>query len=105
MPPPWFFFSLRNNPKLTMINVNYILGITNDTKIFNPDSPQAGSIIIAANDLVGATTHIKSYPKSYPKSYQWLKDNLKPLDHVGYSYLVFKLKPEDLPQILVDRED
>ena len=102
--PPWFFFSLRNNPKLTTINANDLLGITNDTKIFDPDRPQAGSIIIAANDLVGATTQIKSYPKSYPKSYQWIKENLKPVDHVGYSYLVFKLQPEDLPQILVGRE-
>ena len=103
--PAWFFFVLRNNPKFAMINLNDILGITDDTKIFNPDEPQAGSIIIAANDLVGATTYMPAYPESYPKTYQWINENLEPIDHVNYSYLVFKLQPEDLPQILVDRED
>ena len=33
-----------------------------------------------------------------PKTYQWIRDNLKHVDHVAYSYLVFKIQPQDLPQ-------
>lgn len=53
----------------------------------NPDRPQAGLTVIAANDLVGITSN--------PKRFQWLREKLRPVDHVAYSYLVFNIKPQD----------
>ena len=55
-------------------------------KLFNPKQPQSGLMIISANILVGIT--------DYP-NYQWIKENLKPIDHLAYSYLVFEIKPQD----------
>jgi hypothetical protein len=54
-----------------------------------PAQPQAGLVVIAANDLVGIM--------SKPERFQWIREKLKPVDHVAYSYLVFDIKPQDLP--------
>ena len=58
-------------------------------RIFDPETPNSGTVVISANELVGIVTK--------PKRYQWIRENLRPVDHIAYSYLVFKIKPQDLP--------
>ena len=55
-----------------------------------PETKLPTKIVISANRLVGIAGD--------PKTYQWIRDNLKPVDHVAYSYLVFKIQPQDLPR-------
>lgn len=60
-------------------------------KVFDPEQPKAGSVVIGANDLVGIVGN--------PNRFKWIRKNLKPVDHVAYSHLVFKIQPQDLEQI------
>ncbi len=57
--------------------------------ILDPRGPTAGRVIVRVNDLVGL------YPAAHP-SYAWLRDHFAPVDHVGYSWLVYDVSPEDL---------
>jgi len=58
-------------------------------------SPQykitSGLIVVNANDLVGVTVK--------PEMYQWLRENFKPVDTVAYSYLVYKITPEQIDRL------
>jgi hypothetical protein len=58
-------------------------------RIFYPETPNSGIVVISANELVGIVAK--------PKRYQWIIENLRPVEHIAYSYLVFKIKPQDLP--------
>ena len=80
---------LQKHPEVMYSRANDNLGLSPE-RIFNPEQPQAGLVVISANDLVGIT--------AAPKRFQWFRQNLKPIDHVAYSYLVFKINPQDLPQ-------
>jgi hypothetical protein len=56
--------------------------------------PDSGLVVIRANDLVGIHR---------PERFKWLRDNYRPVGHVAYSYLVFKLttgspRPDGVPQ-------
>lgn len=55
----------------------------------DPGSPTAGRLLISVNDLVGLT------PGSHQR-YAWLRDAFEPVDHVGYSWLVYDVTPDDL---------
>ncbi|NET13004.1 MAG: hypothetical protein F6K08_09150 [Okeania sp. SIO1H6] len=57
----------------------------------NPQKFQADLVVVGANQLLGITTN--------PKNFQWLRENKKPVDHVAYSHLVFKIEPQDLEDI------
>lgn len=57
-------------------------------QIFDPESPTPGLVVITANQLVGII--------GKSNRYQWIKENLQPVDHVAYSYLVFNITPQDL---------
>ena len=57
-------------------------------KEVNPQKFQADLVVVGANQLLGITTN--------PKNFQWLRENKKPVEHVAYSYLVFKIQPQDL---------
>ena len=66
------------------------LGLPSD-KIFRPDQPKIGKVVIGANELVGITPN--------PDDFRWIKNNLKPVAHIAYSFLVFEIKPQDLQPI------
>ena len=58
--------------------------------VVEPEAPQAGWILVGANKLVGVYK---------PERYRWLRENLRPERHVGYSYLLFRVTPERLQEI------
>lgn len=60
-------------------------------KIFDPKKPQVGKVVIGANELVGIARN--------PDDFRWIKENLKPIDHIAYSFLIFEIKPQDLEPI------
>lgn len=49
----------------------------------NPVSRTTGTVIVAANSLVGIAVD--------PATYQWLRDNYVPTGHVGYAWLVYQI--------------
>ena len=57
------------------------------TLIVNPDVPQAGELLVGANELVGIF---------HPEKYRWLRENFRPVGHVAYSHLLFRVSPEEL---------
>jgi hypothetical protein len=58
--------------------------------VIEPETPQAGWVLVGANRLVGVYE---------PERYRWLRENFRPVDHVGYSYLLFEVTPERLRAI------
>jgi hypothetical protein len=59
--------------------------------VLSPLEPQAGYVLVAANDLVGIRD---------PERYRWLRENFSPVEHVGYSYLLFRVAPDRLREVL-----
>jgi hypothetical protein len=59
--------------------------------VFEPREPRAGHILVGANNLVGIHD---------PEQFRWLRDNFEPVDHIGYSYLLFYVTPERLQEVL-----
>jgi hypothetical protein len=57
--------------------------------VVDPGNPQAGRIVVPVNTLVGIR---------YPERYRWLREHFTPVDHIAYSYLVYDVKKERLPQ-------
>jgi hypothetical protein len=51
------------------------------TLVVEPETPQAGWILVSANKLVGV----------HDERYRWLRENFEPVDHVGFSYLLFRV--------------
>jgi len=47
----------------------------------NPPGPTTGKIAVSINELVGLTDGAESYA--------WLRDHYRPIDHVGYSWLIY----------------
>jgi hypothetical protein len=35
-----------------------------------------------------------------PERYRWLRENFRPIEHVGYSVLVFRVAPDELRRAL-----
>ncbi|MEM1168859.1 MAG: glycosyltransferase family 39 protein [Cyanobacteria bacterium P01_H01_bin.35] len=70
--------------------VDLVVGGANQEEV-NPQKFQADLVVVGANQLLGITTN--------PKNFQWLRENKKPVDHVAYSHLVFKIEPQDLEDI------
>jgi hypothetical protein len=59
--------------------------------VVEPETPQAGWVLVGANKLTGVYE---------PERYRWLRENFEPVDHVGYSYLLFHVSPEQLQEVL-----
>ena len=59
--------------------------------VIEPETPQAGWILVGANNLVGVYE---------PERYRWLRENFRPERHVGYSYLLFRVPPDRLREVL-----
>ena len=55
--------------------------------VVEPESPQAGDILVGANQLVGVI---------HPGKYRWLREHFQPVGHVGYSHLLFRITAEEL---------
>jgi hypothetical protein len=60
-----------------------------------PGKPQAGRIVVPVNALVGIGN---------PEHYRWLREHFSPVDHIAYSYLVYDVPKEMLPQAPPDAE-
>jgi hypothetical protein len=58
--------------------------------ILDPRKPQAGRILVPVNALVGVNRD--------PEEYRWLREHFTPVDHIAYSYLVYDVSKEMLPQ-------
>ena len=58
--------------------------------IVDPRKPQAGRIVVPVNALVGINRS--------PEEYRWLREHFTPVDCVAYSYLVYDVPKERLPQ-------
>jgi len=65
--------------------------------IVEPNQPQSGLVVVGINKLVGILSNPECL-KSKPECFKWIREKLEPVDHVAYSYLVFDVKPEDLPK-------
>ena len=59
--------------------------------VIEPETPQAGWILVGANNLVGVYE---------PERYRWLRENFQPERHVGYSSLLFRVPPDRLREVL-----
>lgn len=55
---------------------------------------KGGFVVVQANQLVGVINDSEVF--------QYLRKNKKPIDHIGYSYLIFEIQPSDLDKILTD---
>ena len=58
--------------------------------IVDPRKPHAGRIVVPVNALVGVNRR--------PEEYRWLREHFTPVDHIAYSYLVYDVPEEMLPQ-------
>jgi hypothetical protein len=58
--------------------------------IVDPRKPTPGRIVVPVNALVGVNRS--------PEEYKWLRDHFTPVDHIAYSYLVYDVPKEMLPQ-------
>jgi len=57
----------------------------------DPEKPTSGRVIVGVNNLVGITAKSETY--------RWLRENFRPIDTVGYSYLVYDISPEQLKDL------
>jgi Dolichyl-phosphate-mannose-protein mannosyltransferase len=58
--------------------------------IVDPRKPQPGRIVVPVNALVGVNRS--------PEEYRWLREHFTPVDHIAYSFLVYDVPKEMLPQ-------
>jgi hypothetical protein len=58
--------------------------------ILDPRKPQAGRIVVPVNALVGVNRN--------PEEYRWLREHFTPVDHIAYSFLVYDVAKEMLPE-------
>jgi hypothetical protein len=58
---------------------------------YAPNRVRAGRIVVGVNDLVGVTTD--------PEKYAWLRNHFEPIDMIAYSYLVYKISPEEIDNL------
>ena len=58
--------------------------------IVDPRKPQAGRIAVPVNALVGVNRN--------PEEYRWLREHFTPVDHIAYSFLVYDVPKEMLPE-------
>lgn len=59
--------------------------------IYRPGKPRSGHLVVRVNELVGITAD--------PKKYAWLRNNFEPIYTIAYSYLVYKISPEEVDKL------
>jgi hypothetical protein len=57
---------------------------------FEPRGPQAGYVLVSANELVGIFD---------AERFRWLRENFRPVDHVAYGHLLFYVPPQRLEEL------
>jgi hypothetical protein len=62
----------------------------------HPQFPDSGIIVVNVNNYVGIY---------HPHRYRWLRERYKPIGQVAYSYLVFRISPEDSMRMRPAEED
>jgi hypothetical protein len=71
------------------------LNLTVGDKNVEPEQVSIGNpinlLVVEANQLVGVTTDSNRF--------FWLKSSREPIDHLAYSYLIFKIDAQDAPDI------
>ena len=60
----------------------------NPGAVFEPDKPEAGTILVRANMLVGVLGD--------PERFRWLRERFRPVGHVGHGILVYRVTPAEL---------
>jgi hypothetical protein len=65
--------------------------------IIDPRKPQAGRIVVPVNALVGVNRD--------PEEYRWLREHFAPVDHIAYSFLVYDVPEQMLPQTDIKTKD
>jgi Dolichyl-phosphate-mannose-protein mannosyltransferase len=58
--------------------------------IVDPRKPEVGRIVVPVNALVGVNRD--------PQEYAWLREHFTPVDHIAYSFLVYNVPKDELPQ-------
>jgi hypothetical protein len=64
--------------------------------IVDPRKPQAGRIVVPVNALVGVNRD--------PDEYRWLREHFVPVGHIAYSFLVYDVPKDMLPQTGIETE-
>jgi hypothetical protein len=83
---------LEEHPDAMFSSVDTYLRQLPPERLFDPQRPKPGLVVIAANELLGLMAP--------PERYRWIREKLEPIDHVAYSYLVFRIEEQDLPSVL-----
>ena len=65
--------------------------------LFDPRKPVAGRIVVPVNVLVGVNRD--------PQEYAWLREHFAPVDQIAYSFLVYDVSKEMLPQTDIKSKD
>lgn len=56
--------------------------------INNPEFPRPGRLLVHTNALIGIAW-------ASPKKYQWLRENFRPVEHVGYTHLIYDISEKE----------
>lgn len=59
--------------------------------IYKPNKVRSGRIVVRVNDLVGVTVD--------PAKYAWLRENFEPVETIAYTYLVYKISPQEIENL------
>ena len=59
--------------------------------LIEPERPTAGTILVGVNVLTGVAYG--------PERFRWLRDNFRPIDHIAYAVLVYRVTPADLERL------
>jgi hypothetical protein len=70
--------------------------ICRHSRVVEPGKPRTGRMIVPVNALVGVVGN--------PERYRWLREHFTPVEHIAYSYLVYDVQKEMLPQAAPNRK-
>lgn len=88
---------LQNNPNAIFMRYDHKnqLKLYIDNQEVNPEQVSLENpinlLVVEANQLVGVTTDSNRF--------YWLRSSREPIDHLAYSYLIFKIDAKDAPDI------
>ncbi|WP_222426929.1 ArnT family glycosyltransferase [Hyella patelloides] len=89
---------LKGRPEVDLRDLRHFGNRIRDRLVgVDPAKFKGGLVAIQANQLVGVIND--------PKIFQWLRENKKPVDHIGYSFLIFKIQPHELHNLSTDNND
>lgn len=56
--------------------------------VYAPEEVQSGHIVLSVNQLTGVHGN--------PEKYKWLRDNFEPVDTISYTYLIYRISPDEI---------